>query len=123
MQNAYIIGLGKSGVAAARLLRQDGWTVHVSDRGQSENLQLLQQELATENIEVHLGHTFEPDPTEMQRIVVSPGVSWDLPALTKARELGIDTMVLSPLCKTVSIHPIFKILPDVPSPNSTRSPT
>ena len=92
MQNAYIIGLGKSGVAAARLLHQDGWTVHVSDRGQSDSLQSVQKNLATEGITVHLGHSFEADPDQMQRIVVSPGVPWDLPSLVKARELGIETM-------------------------------
>ena len=92
MQNAYIIGLGKSGVAAARLLRQDGWTVHVSDRGQSDTLQTIQQKLATEDITVHLGHSFEPDPAQMKRLVVSPGVPWDLPALVEARTMGIETM-------------------------------
>lgn len=92
MQNAYIIGLGKSGVAAARLLHHGGWTVHVSDRGQSDSLQTIQQNLATEGITVYLGHSFEADPNQMQRIVVSPGVPWDLPALVNARAMGIETM-------------------------------
>lgn len=92
MQNASVIGLGKSGIAAARLLNQQGWSVQVSDRNQSESLSEIQQQLNSEGITVHLGHTFEPDATQMQRIVVSPGVPWDLPALVKARQLGIEMM-------------------------------
>lgn len=92
MSSAYIIGLGKSGIAAARLLNRQGWAVVVSDRGTSEALQHIQHTLETEGITVKLGHTFEPDPTQMQRIVVSPGVPWDAPALVKARELGIETI-------------------------------
>ncbi|NER00470.1 MAG: UDP-N-acetylmuramoyl-L-alanine--D-glutamate ligase, partial [Cyanothece sp. SIO2G6] len=92
MQNASVIGLGKSGMAAARLLHQQGWSVQISDRNQSANLSELQQQLNREGITVHVGHQFEPDATQMQRIVVSPGVPWDIPALTKARELGIETM-------------------------------
>ncbi|MGK7892018.1 MAG: UDP-N-acetylmuramoyl-L-alanine--D-glutamate ligase [Leptolyngbyaceae cyanobacterium] len=92
MQHASVIGLGKSGIAAARLLHQQGWSVQMSDRNQSPNLIDLQQQLGSEGITVHLGHHFDPDVTQMQRIVVSPGVPWDLPALVKARALGIETM-------------------------------
>ena len=31
LNNAHVIGLGTSGIAAARLLRQDGWRVVLSD--------------------------------------------------------------------------------------------
>lgn len=92
MPNAYVIGLGKAGIAAARLLNCQGWRVTVSDRGSSESLQRLQQELALAGITVKLSDTFVPDSAEMQKIVVSPGVPWDLPALVQARELGIETI-------------------------------
>lgn len=92
MPHAYVIGLGKSGIAAARLLRCQGWQVTVSDRGTSEVLQNLGRELAAADIAVKLSDSFAPDPTEMQQIVVSPGVPWDLPALVKAREMGIETI-------------------------------
>jgi UDP-N-acetylmuramoylalanine--D-glutamate ligase len=90
MHHAYVIGLGKSGIAAARLLAQEGWAVTVSDRNASEALQPIKQELAAEGITVKLGDPFQPDPATMHRIVVSPGVPWDLPALVQARELGIE---------------------------------
>lgn len=92
MQNAYVIGLGQSGIAAARLLKRDGWQVTISDRNVSEALRETQHHLVAEGIAVKLEHTFEPDLALMQRVVVSPGVRWDLPALVKARELGIETL-------------------------------
>ncbi len=87
----YVIGLGKSGIAAARLLKRQGWEVVVSDRN-TANLDSIQQELAAEGITVKLGQTFEPDPVTMEKIVVSPGVPWDLPGLVKARAQGIETL-------------------------------
>ncbi len=92
MPSAYVIGLGKSGIAAARLLHRQGWQVTVSDSGSSEALRSIQQTLQAEGIAVLLGHRLEPDPLQMQRIVVSPGVRWDLPALETARALGIETI-------------------------------
>ncbi|HIK42713.1 MAG TPA: hypothetical protein IGS51_19420, partial [Thermoleptolyngbya sp. M55_K2018_002] len=92
MPSAYVIGLGKSGIAAARLLHRQGWQVTVSDSGCSDALQSMQQTLQAEGIAVLLGHRLEPDPAQMQRIVVSPGVRWDLPALETARALGIETI-------------------------------
>jgi UDP-N-acetylmuramoylalanine--D-glutamate ligase len=89
MQSAYVIGLGKSGIAAARLLKRQGITVTVSDRAPSSP---IAAQLEAEGIAVKLGHSFEPDPAQMDQIVVSPGVPWDLPGLVKARALGIETL-------------------------------
>ncbi|MFQ3618733.1 MAG: UDP-N-acetylmuramoyl-L-alanine--D-glutamate ligase [Cyanobacteriota bacterium] len=92
MPSASVIGLGKSGIAAARLLHRQGWQVTVSDSGNSEALLPIQQTLQAEGISVLLGHRLTPDPAKMQQIVVSPGVRWDLPALEQARSLGIETI-------------------------------
>ena len=97
MPNAYVIGLGKSGIAAARLLKREGWDVTVSDSGTSDSLRQQQEQLAAEAIPVNLSESLNPQRVEMlaeslQRIVVSPGVPWDLPGLVRARELGIETM-------------------------------
>jgi len=92
MPSAYVIGLGRSGVAAARLLHRQGWQVTVSDSGNAASLLPLQQLLNDEGIVVKLGDRFTPDPTVMQRVVVSPGVPWDLPALINAREYGIEIL-------------------------------
>lgn len=92
MPGACVIGLGRSGIAAARLLQRQGWSVTVSDSGASEALQQMQQELTPEGIEVKLGHRFSADADRFQRVVVSPGVRWDLPALVQAREAGVEVM-------------------------------
>jgi UDP-N-acetylmuramoylalanine--D-glutamate ligase len=91
MPIAHIIGLGKSGIAAARLLKREGWEVTLSDRSSSPSLLKQQQELATEGIKVELGQSFEPVES-LKLIVVSPGVPWDIPALVQARKLGIETI-------------------------------
>jgi UDP-N-acetylmuramoylalanine--D-glutamate ligase len=92
MGNAFVIGLGKSGVAAARLLQREGWQVTVSDRGTSDALQQQQQDLAKDGIRVELGHSFDPAPGDAELVVVSPGVPWDIPGLIKARQLGMTTI-------------------------------
>jgi UDP-N-acetylmuramoylalanine--D-glutamate ligase len=93
MPKAYVIGLGKSGVAAARLLKREGWQVMVSDRSSSESLHQQQQLLESERITVHLAHSPNFDRSDLpQLIVVSPGVPWDVPVLARARQLEIDTI-------------------------------
>jgi UDP-N-acetylmuramoylalanine-D-glutamate ligase len=102
MSKAHVIGFGKSGVAAARLLKKEGWEVVLSDsanadslekRNTSENFLHQQQELAALSITVKLGYSLDFNDADLpQLIVVSPGVPWDIPCLVKARELGISTI-------------------------------
>ena len=98
MPIAHILGLGKSGVAAAQLLNRDGWQVSVSDAGQSDTLFNRRETLEADGITVALGFKFDLDalaaqgPDRPDRIVVSPGVSWQLPALEAARSQGIETL-------------------------------
>jgi UDP-N-acetylmuramoylalanine--D-glutamate ligase len=92
MPSVYVVGLGKSGIAAARLLHNQGWQVTLSDASSDLSLQPIAQQLTSEGIAVKLGDGLTPNPAEMQQIVVSPGVRWDLPALVAARDLGIETI-------------------------------
>ncbi len=93
MKTAHIIGLGKSGVAAARLLKGDGWNVVISDRAFNETLQQQQTELAVEGITVKLNYSLNLEDGDLPKIiVVSPGVPWDAPILVEARELSIETI-------------------------------
>jgi len=93
MPNAQVIGLGKSGIAAARLLKQEGWEVTINDRNSSDSLQQQQQSLAAEGITVKLSHSPTLNDSNLpQLIVVSPGVPWDIPVLVEARNKGIDTI-------------------------------
>ena len=93
MSKAHVIGLGKSGVAAARLLRREGWEVELSDRNTSENFLNQQQLLSAEQIQVKLGYSLELYGSDLpDLIVVSPGVPWDVPVLVQAREMSIETI-------------------------------
>ena len=93
MPEALIIGLGKSGVAAARLLKQEGWEVELYDSSTSPTLLKQQQELASEHIIVKLKTTPEFTNSDLSKlIIVSPGVPWDIPILAQARELGMETI-------------------------------
>ncbi len=92
MPNADVIGLGKSGLAAARLLARQGWTVTLSDAKTSDALEQTRSLLAAEGITVRLNHRLDPSQSQSDRIVVSPGVPWDLPVLQQARAMGIETM-------------------------------
>jgi UDP-N-acetylmuramoylalanine--D-glutamate ligase len=102
MSKAHVIGFGKSGVAAARLLKKEGWEVVLSDsassdilekRNTSENFLHQQQELTHQAITVKLGYSLDLNDADLpDLIVVSPGVPWDIPVLVKARELGIETI-------------------------------
>jgi UDP-N-acetylmuramoylalanine--D-glutamate ligase len=93
MPQAFIIGLGRSGIAAAKLLKYEGWEVTLCDRAQGGNLTAIQQQLNNEGIDVKLGYTPQiEDLNSVQQIVVSPGVPWDVPFLIRAREHGIETL-------------------------------
>ncbi|AFY68773.1 UDP-N-acetylmuramoylalanine--D-glutamate ligase [Thalassoporum mexicanum PCC 7367] len=105
MPSAYILGLGKSGTAAAKLLKAKGWQVLAVDEGNSSSLRSRQEELAQDGIATSLGQTFQAvlnnrnerdarndqaasfEPPDL--VVVSPGIPWDNPALVVAREQGL----------------------------------
>ena len=93
MAKAAIIGLGRSGIAAARCLKRDGWQVTLSDRSDSPSLQATKTNLEREGISVNLGQNLSLEASDLPNlIVVSPGVPWDAPILITAREKGIDTI-------------------------------
>jgi UDP-N-acetylmuramoylalanine--D-glutamate ligase len=90
MKKATVIGLGRSGIAAAKLLTKHSYAVTLSDSNSNANLETQKQQLETIGINVKLGDKFTPTTEDI--IVVSPGVPWDIVSLVKAREMGIDTI-------------------------------
>ena len=79
MKKATVIGLGRSGIAAAKLLTKHGYTVTLSDSNHSPTLETQKQELEPLGINVKLGDKFTPTTEDI--IVVSPGVPWDIAPL------------------------------------------
>ncbi|MEA5419392.1 UDP-N-acetylmuramoyl-L-alanine--D-glutamate ligase [Spirulina sp. CCNP1310] len=92
MKKAHIIGLGRSGVAAARVLKAQGYAVEVSDRSTNPALHPLQAQLLAANIPVQLGAELDLSQGHPDLIIVSPGVPWDSPLLMAARAAGVVIM-------------------------------
>ncbi|NJN72466.1 MAG: UDP-N-acetylmuramoyl-L-alanine--D-glutamate ligase [Limnothrix sp. RL_2_0] len=92
MGQALVIGVGRSGIAAAKLLQRLGWDVVLGDRQDNETLRTLQQTLAGEGVTVKLGHQPSIEADQPDLIVASPGVPWDIPFLKEARQRQIETI-------------------------------
>jgi len=83
-----VIGLGKSGFWAARLLRACGAHVLVSDIADDEALRKTAQELEAEGIQVELGSHEGVCKKDVDFLVLSPGVSEEAPPVRYAKGIG-----------------------------------
>jgi len=84
-----IIGAARSGLAAAKLLRDNGAVVFVSDSGSEEKLASAMADLKELNVEFEIGeHSTRVFSCEL--IVVSPGVPSTAPVLRDAERRRID---------------------------------
>ncbi len=83
-----VVGLGKSGVAAARFLKRQGARVTVSDTRPASSIAELAP-LLDEGIMVEAGSHGLLTFRRQDLIVVSPGVSPAVPELRRVRSLGI----------------------------------
>ncbi|HXZ42916.1 MAG TPA: UDP-N-acetylmuramoyl-L-alanine--D-glutamate ligase [Terriglobales bacterium] len=83
-----VVGLGKSGVAAALFLKSKGARVTVSDSKTPDELKEEIPRLLDEGIAVETGGHGERTFQNQDLIVVSPGVPLDAPPLVQARSLG-----------------------------------
>jgi UDP-N-acetylmuramoylalanine--D-glutamate ligase len=85
-----VVGLGKSGAAAALFLESRGARVTVSDSKPQTQLGGLIPQLLDKGIAVETGVHGERTFRDQDLIVVSPGVPVNAPSLTQARQLGIQ---------------------------------
>jgi UDP-N-acetylmuramoylalanine--D-glutamate ligase len=89
-----VIGLGRSGVGAARLLASSGERVRLIESTRNEALERRAADLRRDGIEVNLDTPLEPEhfrwPTgHAVKVVVSPGIRWDHPTLVHLRQQGV----------------------------------
>ncbi|MEL6762857.1 MAG: Mur ligase family protein, partial [Cyanobacteria bacterium J06607_6] len=91
-KRAHVIGLGRSGIAAAKLLQQADWAVVLSDRNSQPLMQAAIPPLTAAGITVCLDHSFAINADPADLVVVSPGVPWDIPPLVAARAQGIEVI-------------------------------
>ena len=83
-----VVGLGKSGVASALFLKEQGARVTVSDAKSPDQLREEIPQLLDHGITVETGGHGERTFRGQDLIVVSPGVPFDAPPLVQARALG-----------------------------------
>lgn len=90
--SALVVGLARSGVAAAELLLREGVAVTVTDLQAEASLRETAARLRAAGATLELGGhrraSFEAAPL----VVVSPGVPWDQPDLVAARAAGAEVI-------------------------------
>ena len=84
-----VVGLGRSGLAAARLLIDKGAQVTVTDKSSAEVIRKRAEELRIKGVEVEVGRHSQEAIEGADLIVVSPGVPPDSLPFNLAREKGI----------------------------------
>jgi UDP-N-acetylmuramoylalanine--D-glutamate ligase len=84
-----VVGLARSGVAAARFLARRGALVVAADRKAEGELAEEARALREIGVRLETGPHREETFTGAAMVVVSPGVPWDLPVLAAARAAGV----------------------------------
>lgn len=102
-----VIGLGRSGVAAAQLLARHGARVYASDAGTGDQVRAAASALSTAGIAAEAGHHDLARIARAATVVVSPGVPPQASPLVAARAAGVT--VLS------EVEVALRALADVPS--------
>jgi len=87
-----VVGLARSGVAAARLCRSRGARVTVTDRRAATELHEAVVDLGPSGVQFALGGHDERDFTSADLVVVSPGVPLSLPEVAEARRQGVPVV-------------------------------
>jgi UDP-N-acetylmuramoylalanine--D-glutamate ligase len=102
MTTALVVGLGRSGSAAARLLARRDWTVVAIDAAP-----VSAPELTRIGIDVRAG-TWTPVPG-IDLVVKSPGVPGDAPPVTSARAAGVPVISEIELAARELPNPIIAV--------------
>lgn len=84
-----VLGLARSGVAAARLLQAVGASVTVADRKEERELSYALSHLDRRTLNVMVGPGYESALQGAELVVISPGVPSDLEALKQVRRQGV----------------------------------
>ncbi len=91
LERVFVLGLGLSGSAATRLLRQRGVGVVASDRRSAAELD-ADDWLHDPGVELRLADRSGELPGGLDALVVSPGVGLDHPLLRRAGELDVPVV-------------------------------
>lgn len=91
-QRITIVGLARSGVAAARLLHHLGARVTVADRKEPQELGSVLSQLDRSNMAVQVGTGYESALDRADLVVISPGVPTGLEAFDRVRARGVSVI-------------------------------
>jgi UDP-N-acetylmuramoylalanine--D-glutamate ligase len=91
-KSALVVGLARSGIAAARFLAGHGARVVATDRKPASGLPEEALSLARQGVVLELGAHPAAAFMGASMVVVSPGVPWDMPELAAARRAGVPVM-------------------------------
>jgi UDP-N-acetylmuramoylalanine--D-glutamate ligase len=91
-QRVVVVGLARSGIAAAEHLARRGAQVVAVDRKPAGQLPPEALSLQDKGVRLELGDHHPETFTSAALVVVSPGVPWDLPDLQAAREAGVPVI-------------------------------
>ena len=89
-----IIGLGASGIGAAKLLKAEGFCPIVLEKNRTEELSKTAEELRQLDILVELGINFDiknikPWISQCSTVIISPSIPWDNITVDELRKKGI----------------------------------
>lgn len=87
-----VVGLARSGVAAAHLLQAAGAVVTVADRKERGELRGALNSIEESAINVALGSSYETALTAAELVVISPGVPYRMEALERVRRRGVKVI-------------------------------
>jgi UDP-N-acetylmuramoylalanine--D-glutamate ligase len=91
-KNSVVVGMARSGVAAAEFLLGRGARVVATDRKPAAGLPPEVRALEGKGARLELGTHELATFTRADLVVVSPGVPWDLPELVFARNSGVEVI-------------------------------
>ncbi len=87
-----VMGLARSGVAAARLLQAAGAQVTVADRKERSELEAVLKQVDGSRIGITVGSQYETALDTAELVVISPGVPYRMEALERVRRRGVKVI-------------------------------
>lgn len=107
-KKALVIGLGRSGLGSALLLRRLGASVSVTDKKDRDSLREFIDALPPD-VGLYLGGHPKEALDEVSLLVISPGVPSDIEIVRIARSMGIEVIGELELAFSLSIAPFYAI--------------
>jgi len=104
-----VVGLGKSGLAAARFCREAGARVTVSEAGRADGFGDAIRQLEPIGVNLEFGAHRPETLTETELIVLSPGVPHTIAPLAAARQQGVPVIGEMELAARFIVEPIAAV--------------